>query len=168
MLFPGALSLPFYSYLSPSHLGGLPVYGFLSSFTATSQDCWPCPDSFFFFFSPLPLFSLLFYPVIWRVFFFPLLFLEVCCLLPAFSRCSVRIVPHVIFLGGMWLWEMVCSPSYAFTILIPDLPAEVPRHSCDLYHGCGNTESLTHCATSEMHRPKFLCKHIITIQSRNC
>ena len=48
-------------------------------------------------------------------------FLEVWGLLPVFSRCSMSVVLHVVFLFVcfMCLWENVSTMSYSSTILIP-------------------------------------------------
>ena len=54
-LFSEALMFPLHPSWSPHLLGGLPGYKFLSSFTASSQECWSCPESLFpssLFFSP--------------------------------------------------------------------------------------------------------------------
>ena len=62
-------------------------------FTIPSQRLRACPDSFLYFFFFFCLMQL-------RDF---LTVLQVLGLLPAFSRCSVRIIPHVdVFL--MYLW----------------------------------------------------------------
>ena len=75
--------------------------GNFSSFTAPSQRCRSCPYSFVsvfsFFFCPTPVHGEF------------LAFWEVWGLLPAFSRCSVEVVPHVeVFL--MYLWWGRWSP----------------------------------------------------------
>ena len=85
------------------------VCGNSSSFRAPSQGCWSRPYSFVSFFS---------------FFFCPtqvceefLAFWEVWVLLPAFSRCSAGVVPHVdVFLmylwGGRWSPHLTPPPSW--------------------------------------------------------
>ena len=85
----------------PHEWRGSLVCGNFSSFTAPSQKCWSCLYSFVsvssFFFCPTQ--------VPWGF----LAFGEVWGLLPAFNRCSVRVVPHVdVFL--MYLWGGRWSP----------------------------------------------------------
>ena len=81
----------------------------LSSFTAPSQRCRSCPYSF------VSVFPFCFCPTQVRGKF--LAFWEVWCLLPAFSRCSVGVVPHVdVFLiylwGGRWSPCLTPLPSW--------------------------------------------------------
>ena len=77
------------------------VCGKFSSFTAPSQRCRSCPYSF------VSVFSFFFFPT--QVHGEFLAFWEVWRLLPAFSRCSVGVAPHVdVFL--MYLWEERWSP----------------------------------------------------------
>ena len=82
---------------------GFLVCGDLSSFTATSQKCRSCPYSlvsvFYFFFC-----------LTWVCGEF-LAFWGVWGLLPAFSRCSVGVVPHVDMLL-MYLWGGRWSPRF--------------------------------------------------------
>ena len=64
-IFSDALRFPLHLGLSPFQFECPPVCGLLSSFTAPSQECWSCSDSFFFFpFLSLSLFPF-FYPVMW-------------------------------------------------------------------------------------------------------
>ena len=80
---------------------GFLVCGNLSSFTAPSHWCRSHPYSF------VSVFSFFFCPTQVREEF--LAFWEVWGLLPAFSRCSVGVVPHVdVFL--MYLWRGRWSP----------------------------------------------------------
>ena len=79
------------------------VCGNLSSFTAPSQRCRSRPYSF------VSVFPFFFCPTQLRGEF--LAFWEVWGLLPAFSRCSVGVVPHVdVFL--MYLWGGGWSPCF--------------------------------------------------------
>ena len=82
---------------------GFLVCGHVSSFTAPSQRCRSHPYSFFFCPTQVP-----------REF---LDFWDVWGLLPAFSRCSVGVVPHVdVFLmylwGGRWSPRLTPPPSW--------------------------------------------------------
>ena len=88
---------------------GFLVCGNLSSFTAPSQRGRSCPYSF------VSVFSFFFCPTQVRGVF--LVFWEVWGLLPAFSRCSVGVVPHVdVFLmylwGGRWSPRLTLLPSW--------------------------------------------------------
>ena len=74
-LFSETLGIPFYPIWS-HQLGGLPVCGFLPTFTAPSQECWCSPDPFF----PSFLFSFCSTHCV------DTSFLEVWGLLPTFSR----------------------------------------------------------------------------------
>ena len=123
LLSPAALlfSEAFWSlHLSwpPCQLGSFPGHGFLSSFTAPSQDCWSHPDSF------LSLSLFFFNPVMWRVSCHFWKF-KVVCQLPAFSRCSVQIILHVVFFFFFDVFvgegKLHSFMSFSFTILIPPL-----------------------------------------------
>ena len=84
---------------------GFLVCGNLSSFTAPSQRCRSCPYSF------VSVFSFFFCPTQVRGEF--LAFWEVWGLLPAFSRCSVGVVPQVdVFMMYLWggRWSPCLSP----------------------------------------------------------
>ena len=88
---------------------GLLVCGDSSSFTAPSQRCRSCPYPF------ISVFSFFFCPTHIRGEF--LAFWELWGLLPAFSRCSVGVVPHVdVFLmylwGGRWSPRLTPPPSW--------------------------------------------------------
>ena len=88
---------------------GFLVCGNLSSFTAPSQRCRSHPYSFVY------VFPFFFCPTQVRGDFRA--FWEVWGLLPAFSRCSVGVVPHVdIFLmylwGGRWSPYLTPPPSW--------------------------------------------------------
>ena len=90
---------------------GFLVCGHLSSFTAPSQRCRSCPYSF------VSVVSFFFCPTQVRGEF--LAFWEVWGLLPAFSRCSVGVVPHVdVFLmylwGGRWSPCLTPLPSWSY------------------------------------------------------
>ena len=76
-----------------------------SSFTAASPECWSCPYSFFSF-SRLLSHSFFFCSIQLCGGF--LLFLEIWGLLPAFSRCSVRIIVHVDFFFNVFVGEGGC------------------------------------------------------------
>ena len=93
---------------------GFLVCGNFSSFPAPSQRCSSHPYSFF------SVFSFFFCPTQVRGEF--LAFWEVSGLLPAFSRCSVGVVPHVdVFLmylwGGKWSPLLTLLPSWSFSSL---------------------------------------------------
>ena len=100
-----ALKLPFCPSQPLCLWGGFPGYRNLSTFTAPFQGCRTHPDSFLTF-------SLFF--------FFPQTqlhgnFLVVWGFLPALSRYSVRIIPHVdVFL--IYLWKKVGFISYSSAI----------------------------------------------------
>lgn len=82
---------------SPCQLSSFPGCGFLSSFSAPSQECWSCPDSFLSL--PLSLsFFLLLYPVIWRVSCSFLRF-------KVFCQCSVGV-----------LWESFYMQLFVFLV----------------------------------------------------
>ena len=87
---------------------GFLVCGNFSSFTAPSQRCGSHPYSF------AALFSFFFCPI--QVCAEFVAFWEVWGILPAFSRCSVGVVPHVdVFLmylwGGRWSSRLPPPPS---------------------------------------------------------
>ena len=92
-LFHGSEALPSATSSLPLQRGFL-VYGKFSSFTAPSPWCRSVPIlclCFFFFILP--------YPGMWGV----SCLLGGLGLLPAFSRCSVGVVPHVdVFLICLW------------------------------------------------------------------
>ena len=64
--FLWGFEIPSSSWLISHQLGGLPVWGLISSFTAASQEWWSHPDSFFFFFFFFffSSFSLIFFPFV--------------------------------------------------------------------------------------------------------
>ena len=93
----------------PCQWRGFLVCGNFSSFTAPSQRCRSRPYSF------VSVFSFFFCPTQVRGVF--LAFWEVWGLLPVFSWCSVRVVPHVdVFLmylwGGRWSPCLTLQPSW--------------------------------------------------------
>ena len=96
---------------------GFLVCGTLSSFTAPSHWCMSHPYSF------VSVFSFFFCPAQVRGEF--LAFWEVWGLLPAFSRCSVGVVPHVdVFLmylwGGRWSPRLTLLPFWSSSKLGPN------------------------------------------------
>ena len=114
-LYPCCCALLRGSEASPSPTRCLrPRRGFLgcgnfSSFTVPSQRCRSCPYSF------VSVFSFFFCPT--QVHGEFLAFWEVWGLLPAFSRCSVGVVPHVdvvlMYLwGGRWSPRLTPPPSW--------------------------------------------------------
>ena len=90
----------------------------LSSFTAPSQGGGLVLIAFSL---SLSSFSLTFCPT--QLHGDLLAFLEVCGLLPAFSRCPMKIVPHVDVFLMYWI-EKVCSVSYT-TASLPPPPKSV-------------------------------------------
>ena len=105
---------------------GFLVCGNLSSFTAPSNWCRSHPYSF------VSVFSSFFCPTQVRGAF--LAFWEVWVLLPAFSRCSVGVVPHVdVFLmymwGGRWSPYLTPLPSWRSTSVIYFYYSEIRK--CD-------------------------------------
>ena len=104
-----ALKLPPSTTHSLRPRRGFLVCGNLSSFTAPSQRCRSCPYSF------VSVFPFFFCPTQVRGEF--LAFWEVWGLLPAFSRCSVGVVPYVDVVsmclwGGRWSPCLTPPPSW--------------------------------------------------------
>ena len=93
--------------LSPRR--GFLVCGNLSSFTAPSHWGRSCPYSF------VSVFSFFFCPTQVRGEF--LAFWEVLGLLPAFSWCSVGVVPHVVVFPMLFVGRKVISMSYSSSFL---------------------------------------------------
>ena len=121
-LFSMALKLP-HPHATPRlrQWRGFLVCGNFSSFTAPSQRCRSSPYSF------VSVFSFFFCPTQVRGEF--LAFWEVWGLLPAFSRCSVGVVPHVdVFLmylwGGRWSPNLTPPPSWR-SFLLPHFWTQV-------------------------------------------
>ena len=109
-LSPMALKLPPSATHSLCLWRGFLVCGNLSSFTAHSHWCRSRPYSF------VSVFSLFFCPTQVHEEF--LAFGEGWVLLPAFSRCSIRVVPHIdVFLmylwGGGWSPHLTLPPSWS-------------------------------------------------------
>ena len=110
-----ALKLPPSATCSLRPRRGSLVCGYVSSFTAPSPRSRSCPYSF------VSDFSFFFCPTRVRGEF--LAFWEVWGLLPAFSRCSVWVVPHVdVFLmyscGGRWSPRLTPPPSWRSLLII--------------------------------------------------
>lgn len=93
-LFSQGFEVPLHLSRPPHQFGDTPGCGFLSSFTAPSQECCSCPDFLYFLFSlsrPLFFSPLLFYPVMWRV-SGPFLRFKVFC------QCSVDILHDSLYM----------------------------------------------------------------------
>ena len=109
-----APKLPHFATRSLRQWRGFLVCGNFSSFTAPSQRCRSHPYSF------VSVFSFFFCPT--QVYGEFLAFWEVWGLLPAFSRCSVGVVPHVdVFLMYLWggRWSPYLTPPPSWRSLSP-------------------------------------------------